>query len=166
MFASPAFQFFLERHYSGADLDDPDLVENYSALDDSDILFSLKQWRHSPDPILSDLCRRFLDRDFFRVSFLTNQASQLEQKNWADRVQQHLLQSGLSHSETVESDAQYYLAFGASGHAAYERSDNSIGVVQKDGSVVELSEATNLSVVSGIARPEQRAYVCYPKEIS
>ncbi len=162
---SPAFQFFLERKIDGAELDDADVVSNFCALDDSDILYSLKQWRRSEDAILADLCRRILDRDFFRVSFTSDVADDDEQDKWRSRVENFLLQNGFSSSETAANDTSYYLAFAESGHAAYERVDNSIGVVQRDGSVVELSEATRVSAIAGITSPEHRPYVCYPKEL-
>lgn len=42
------------------------LAEHLS-LDDSDFVFAIKQWRSSADPILSDLCRRFIDRRLFKA---------------------------------------------------------------------------------------------------
>jgi len=115
--------------------------------------------------LLSDLCRRMLNRDFFRVTFLDVGVADEEQTIWREKVNKFLLESGLSRNDTVETDTTYYLAFGESGHAAYERAENSIGVVLRDGKVVELSEATQMSAISGIASPEQRPFMCYPKEV-
>lgn len=42
------------------------LAEHLS-LDDSDFTFAIKQWRSSPDPILSDLCTRFINRRLFKA---------------------------------------------------------------------------------------------------
>jgi HD superfamily phosphohydrolase len=36
-------------------------------LDDADVLYYLKQWQRSSDPILSDLCKRFLNRRLFKA---------------------------------------------------------------------------------------------------
>jgi hypothetical protein len=49
----------------------------YLSLDDADVLFHIKQWQHDPDPILSDLAGRFLERRLFKsldVSTLSSEA--------------------------------------------------------------------------------------------
>ena len=44
----------------------PGLLEHLE-IDDSDILFHIKQWRHSDDNVLADLSNRFLNRHLFKV---------------------------------------------------------------------------------------------------
>lgn len=163
---TPAFQFFLENNISSSDLDRADVISQYCALDDSDIIYSLKRWASSRDRVLADLSRRILERDFFRVTFTQEPASIDEQARLREHTQKYLLNSGISTVESVELDTEYYLAFDESGHEAYERAENSIGVVRRDGRVVELSEATQMSAVAGIASPEHRPYMCFPKEAS
>jgi HD superfamily phosphohydrolase len=41
-------------------------LQDYLALDESVIFFYLQQWRNERDPILGDLCARFLDRNLFK----------------------------------------------------------------------------------------------------
>ncbi len=42
-------------------------LSDHLELDDTDVLFSIKRWRHSPDTILADLAGRFLDRRLFKA---------------------------------------------------------------------------------------------------
>jgi HD superfamily phosphohydrolase len=42
------------------------LAEHLS-IDDSDVLFYIKRWQHSSDPILSDLSKRFINRRLFKA---------------------------------------------------------------------------------------------------
>jgi len=42
-------------------------LKEHLAMDDTDILFSIKQWLHSTDAILSDLAKRFLNRRLFKA---------------------------------------------------------------------------------------------------
>jgi len=42
-------------------------LKEHLAMDDTDILFSIKQWHHSSDAILSDLAKRFLNRRLFKA---------------------------------------------------------------------------------------------------
>ena len=163
--ASPAFLFFLENDITTDDLDVADVRNNYCALDDTDLIYSIKCWRKSADPILADLCRRFLDRDFFRVSYLDSQASDALKSIWTDRVRAYLKNAGLSTDETLEPDASYYLVFDQSDQSAYEHVENSIDVLQRDGSLIELSEAVRVSAIAGVSGRETRPYICYPKEL-
>jgi HD superfamily phosphohydrolase len=42
-------------------------VPDYLELDDHDLIFHIKRWRSEADPILSDLARRFIDRQLFKT---------------------------------------------------------------------------------------------------
>src|SRR5690606_12511481 len=64
--SSPALFFFLDRRVTAGQIAEPAVLDAFCALDDTDVLFSLKRWTASPDPILADLARRFTDRDLFR----------------------------------------------------------------------------------------------------
>ena len=44
-------------------------VAEYLALDDHDAFWALKGWASAPDPVLADLARRILDRDFLKPVF-------------------------------------------------------------------------------------------------
>lgn len=42
-------------------------LADHLALDDTDVMFAIKQWQNSDDAILADLSRRFLDRRLFKA---------------------------------------------------------------------------------------------------
>src|ERR1051325_11620559 len=42
-------------------------ISEHLSIDDSDVIFHLKQWQHSSDQILSDLSRRFVTRRLFKA---------------------------------------------------------------------------------------------------
>ena len=42
-------------------------LNEHLELDDTDVLFSIKRWRHSTDAMLADLAARFLDRRLFKA---------------------------------------------------------------------------------------------------
>ncbi|HVF58181.1 MAG TPA: HD domain-containing protein [Pyrinomonadaceae bacterium] len=45
----------------------PLTLADHLELDDSDVLFHVKQWQHSHDPVLKDLSRRFVGRSLFKA---------------------------------------------------------------------------------------------------
>lgn len=161
--SSPAFRFFLERPYTANDLAAPLVRQTYTALDDSDILFSLKQWMHSPDPLLADLCRRFLQRDFFRVAFLPEPLPEARMQEAQQQVASFLVTRGLSAPDTALPDATYYLMQASVHHEAYGAHADPIGVLNQHQQIIELSQASRLVAALGV--PEVRPYVCFPKEV-
>ena len=46
---------------------EPLALADHLEMDDSDVLFHVKQWQHSSDPVLSDLARRFVARRLFKA---------------------------------------------------------------------------------------------------
>ena len=43
-------------------------LEDYLKLDESVILYYFQIWQEEADPILSDLCRRFVNRNLFKYA--------------------------------------------------------------------------------------------------
>ncbi len=163
--ASPALLFFLENPIDAGQVERLDIRRAFCALDDSDVLYSLKRWMHSPDGILADLARRFIDRDFFRTTFLTEPPTQEQIEAWQRRIARWLREAGLSDAARAREDASYYLTLDFSRHSAYERIEDSIAVLDRDGTVRELSEMTDTAAIEALTRFVVKPYVCYPKEV-
>ncbi len=163
---SPALRFFLERAVDASQLAEPEVRRAYCTLDDTDVLYSLKQWMDSPDRILADLAERFINRRFFRTTFLQAKPTAAQLEAWQHRIAEWLVAEGLSTSEDAFTDATYYLAEDHSRHAAYERVGNSICVLERDGTVRELSQQADTASIIALTRFEVKPYVCAPKELS
>jgi HD superfamily phosphohydrolase len=161
--ASPALLFFLEHEVDGSMIWDPEVRRQFCDLDDSDVLYSLKRWQAGDDPVLADLSRRFINRDFFRLTFLSQEPTEELLDAWRQDVSDWLAHD--PRFETDPADADYYLALGHSGHSAYERVEDSIRVLDRDGIVHELSETADSAAVKALTRFEVKPYVCFPKEV-
>ncbi len=163
---SPALRYFLNRPLDAGQIDQPDVLRAFCTLDDTDVLYSLKRWTNSPDPILADLSRRFIERDFFRCTFLPETPAEDQRAAWTYRVAEGLLKAGLTDAAHAEDDAAYYLTFDLSRHSAYERIEGSICVMDDDGTVRELSETTDTAAIEALTSFVVKPYVCYPKEVN
>ena len=162
--ASPALMFFLENDVDGGMISRPDVRRAFCDMDDSDVLYSLKTWRRSEDPILADLTRRFLDRDFFGVVFPGDPPSEALVDDWKERITAWLRKTGRA-TTFSDDDADFYLAVGHSEHSAYARVEDSIRVLHRNGDLRELSRTADTSAVDALTRFEVKPYVCFPKEI-
>ena len=71
MFGGKELLFFLVNRPSKKEFEsNPNILNLFTQLDDSDILAAMKQWRKHKDFILSDLSSRLLDRKLFQIKFL------------------------------------------------------------------------------------------------
>lgn len=167
---APSLATFMPGRITAADFTDPDRVapevlNAFCELDDTDVLFSLKRWKASGDGVLADLSRRFLDRDLFRTTFLPAPASEADLGRWREQAADWLVRTGISTPEAALDDAAYYVVAGRSRNEAYSTAGGSICILERDGSLRELSEASDSGAVDAIATPVVKPYVVAPKEL-
>lgn len=162
---SRALLFFLENDIHAHQIDDPRVRDQYLQIDDTDILFSLKQWMQGDDPVLADLCRRFINRVFFRVTFLPREPSAPQIEQWHRKVADWLVEQNLTSTAQAKAAAKHYLTIGASRHTAYDSNSEMIGILDRDGNVQELSEMADTAAISELTNFVVKPYVCYPKPV-
>ncbi len=163
---APALAFFLRRTVTADDVERPDVLDAFVALDDTDVLYSFKRWAEARDPILADLARRFLVRDLFRTTFLPAPPAPGELGAWRERVAHWLVAEGLSARADAEADAAYYLHLDASRLDAYKLRGDAICILERDGRLRELSESADVASVGAQAGLVEKAYVCHPKPVA
>ena len=167
---SPAFAFFLDGGASADTLDRPEtpayeaLLDAFTALDDTDVLYSLKRWTSAEDRVLADLARRFTDRDLFRTTVLPGAPSEAEIAMWHERTAQWLVASGLAPPEAAADDARCYVSTGTQRLAAYRADDDPVRILERDGSVHDLTESADAP--GALAQRAEKHYVCLPKEVA
>ena len=149
--------FFLE--HPRADVSDCAVREAFCALDDTDVLASLKRWRTSSDPVLADLAGRFLDRRLPAVTLLDHEPDQSERAAWHEAVAAWLVAEGLSSAAGAPADVAFYLAFGHAANTAYALKAP-ILIRERDGRVREFSEVSEMVTPRA---PVVKPYVCAPK---
>jgi len=131
-------------------------------LDDSDVMFSIKRWRHSSDSILSDLAGRFLDRRLFKAFDL----------DMAEERRPHFIAEARRIVEAEGFDAEYYFVEDTAGNAPYSFYSKDVSdpknliFVEQGFSHPEIKE---ISAVSSAVRGLQEGYrihrICFPAEI-
>ena len=163
--ASSSLLFFLENDIDVKDITRSDVREHFCQLDDTDVLMSLKRWMQCNDPVLADLCRRFIHREFFRVTFLSAPPSQKQVEEWLEQIASWLITQGISSHKYAARDAHLYLIHDDSGHAAYKTIKDSIHIIDREGHISELSETADAVTITSQSRLVTKPFVCYPKEI-
>jgi HD superfamily phosphohydrolases len=132
-------------------------------VDDSDVMFHIKQWQRSEDAILSDLARRFVHRRLFRAFDLDMPED--ERADFIERARRAVEEAGF--------DSRYYFAEDKTGDVPYYFYTKATGE-PKNSIFVESGysrpEIREISEVSAAVRGLQKGYeiyrVCFPSEVS
>jgi len=163
---SRALLFFLDHDIRANQIDEERVRTQYCQLDDTDILFSAKQWMmQDADPVLANLCHRFINREFFRVTFLPREPSAPQVERWRRQVADWLVRKNLAPKSESLTAAEHYFTLGASHHTAYDSHEEMIGILSGDGVVHELSEMADTAAISELTQFVVKPYVCYPKPV-
>ena len=158
LFATPALSFFLKNQHPFDDGHDPDFVlDQFCQLDDYDVMTAVKAWCRDQDRVLSELCRRLTDRHLFRIEMQEDAFD----PNYIDDLRQKIAQLyGWSQEE-----ADYLLLHGVSSNHAYHPKKPAINILYKDGSMKDISEASDQLNISVLSQPVVKHFICYPKEL-
>ena len=137
-------------------------LDQHLEIDDSDVLFHIKQWRNSQDEILRDLSRRFIGRRLFKAIDLD--MPEEERAQFLKAAHEAVVQSGFNPDyyfvEDHAGDVPYYSYYtvGAEPKARIYVEDGYARPQIRE--ITEVSEA-----VRGLARGYQIHRVCFPDEV-
>jgi uncharacterized protein len=162
-FYSPALEFFFRDNRAGPRNVSKKALNTFVDLDDYDILMNLKYWQHFDQVVLRDLCRRFLNRDFFRTTFLDRKPSRKELNQWKEQTAVALDRMKLpSDEDTVNC----YLFYDYSQSEAYTYHSDGIWILQNDDIAVEFSRASDNQHILALTKPVIKHYIVHLKEVS
>ncbi len=133
-------------------------LERFASLDDTDIWSALKVWSAHPDPVLSRLASGIVQRRLFRVEMSTEPFAPGHVASLREAV---CRQYGTDHAAS-----DYLLIEDRIGTSAYSPDSRGIRILNKDGSLQDLSEAGQALQIRFVGDPEVKHYLCYPKELS
>ncbi|HYE64036.1 MAG TPA: HD domain-containing protein, partial [Pyrinomonadaceae bacterium] len=141
----------------------PLTLEEHLEMDDSDVLFHVKQWQRAGDPVLSDLSRRFISRHLFKAIDLDMPES--ERADFLATAREYVASAGFAPAyyfiEDHAGDVPYYSYYTAEGAEPKAR------IYVEDGyahpRIREISEVSE--AVRGLQRGYQLHRVCFPAEL-
>jgi HD superfamily phosphohydrolase len=156
--ASPILTKFLSREIGQADFEqEPQLLEDFAQLDDSDIFSSLKAWTKHPDKVLSYLSTSLLNRRLYKVH--------LQNEAFSEDVIKEKRAAAINSFNCSEEEAMYLVFSGSTTNSAYAPEGGHINILFKDGSVMDIAEASDQLNISVLKEPVVKHYLCYPKEL-
>jgi len=148
--SSITLDFFLQ--FSGQ-LKIEEHLEKYCQLDDYDVLSAIKNWIYHPDKILSELCRRLVERDLLKVKL---QADPFE-PTWVEKERARICKQ----MSISEEESRYFIFGGEASNTTYDPLEEKINILFKDGTVKDISKVDNALIQQSLARTVKKHYICY-----
>jgi HD superfamily phosphohydrolase len=146
---------FLQKNVKIADFDNhTTYLEQFATLDDYDIWAAIKQWATHQDEILSLLCQHLLHRKLFKITLSAQPITQEAIHKTTDLIQAMFpTQDAFAISFLFES--------GKAINEAYLSQKQSINILQKNGQLVEIAQASDLPNIEALKKPVTKYYLCW-----
>ena len=156
VFASPALAYFIQNDVDRRWFQKHDeALKMYEQLDDSDIWSAMKAWKHSDDRILSILATNMLDRRLFKVEV----HDEPPLTDYMDELRTRIAQK----MGIAPDDAHYLMSLNEIQKDMYSVDDDSIGILYKDGTIRDITEASDLLNVELLSKKVRKYYLCYQR---
>lgn len=151
---STSLNYFINNHFDKSDLSkkSDEIIENFAALDDADIVIALKKFTKSEDFLLSFLSEGLLYRKLFKIEVSDTPFD----SDYIDNVRRKVA-SAFSSKKINLSDL---ILQGQESNTTYSTLKNEIKILKKDGNMVQMSE---LGVLNSPQEIITKYYLCYPK---
>jgi HD superfamily phosphohydrolase len=132
-------------------------LEIFAGLDDTDIMAAVKIWQNSSDFVLAKLCRDLITRNLYHVD-ITNELPDRKLVN--ELTEKAVIKYGITKEE-----AGYFVFTDAVRNNAYKVGDGSILILMKDGTVKDITAASDNSNLEALAKTVKKYILCYPKDL-
>ncbi|PQB04455.1 HD domain-containing protein [Aureitalea marina] len=152
---SSDMRFFMEREdYQNFD---SEVLHRFARLDDSDILWAMKQWVDHPDSVLSRLSAMILNRNLLKISLQEEEFSKAEIDHHLQRVSKEL--------KLPLDEASFFVFSGSISNQAYHMDRDAILLLTKKGDVMDVVQASDQLNLRTLSTPIKKYYLCFPKQI-
>jgi len=156
LFATPVLTHFLYKKISINDFYTQEIhLHNFVQLDDSDIMASIKAWSKHPDLILSTLCINLIRRRLYKVEISNTKTESFKIIALKQQIAQLF-------NISVE-DSSYFVFSDTINNIAYDTTSGNINILMKDGSLQDITLASDNSFLEALAKSVTKNIFCYMK---
>ncbi len=157
LFAPPAFQFFLKNKVDKAyyESDREIVLRNFMMLDDNDIWCALKVWATHEDTVLSTLSEGMICRKLFKIEIFTEEPS-------LDLIGEYKQQCKSTLGIT-DDEVEYLYSVNTIKSRMYNELDDKIEILYKDGSIKDISQASDMLNIELLSKKVEKYYFAHLK---
>ncbi|MBQ4352654.1 MAG: HD domain-containing protein [Prevotella sp.] len=156
LFASPALHYFLYNDVDAAHFHtDSEALKHYVNLDDNDIWSAVKVWKDSDDKVLALLSNDLIERRPFRVEIHDEEVSD-------ERIAE-LRKELAEHFGITPEDAWFLISLNTIQKDMYDIHDDHISILNKDNTLKDIAEASEILNVELLSKKIRKYYLCYQR---
>ena len=157
-FATPSLHRFLRSDLTKEDFrSDDSILEDFSKLDDFDVLTCIKVWASDAEPVLRQLSKMLVDRNLLKVIYLEEEIANEK----ISVLKKHFAASkGFS-----DHEAGFFIFQDKITNNAYDPSKDHINILYRDGSVKDLAQAADTLNISSLSKTVEKHFLCVPSEM-
>ncbi len=156
LFASPALDYFLYNDVDAAHFSiDSEALQHYIDLDDNDIWSAVKVWKDSDDKVLALLSADLIERRPFRVEIHDEEVSD-------ERIAE-LRKELAEHFGITPEDAWFLISLNTIQKDMYDIHDDHISILNKDNTLKDIAEASEILNVELLSKKIRKYYLCYQR---
>ncbi len=159
IFATPALSLFLKNNFSKKDfMSKPELLQQFTLLDDYDIMASVKVWANHSDTVLSLLCKNMLDRHLFKIELQNKKFSADYKAQWQEKV--------MKKYKLTKKEADYFVFSESVNNSAYNSGiHHKINILFNNNVLVDVAKASDQLNIKMLSKKVTKYFMCYPKGI-
>lgn len=144
---------FLFKDINASNFDD-EALDLFLALDDIDILSSVKQWQFHEDKILSILCNRLLKRQLPKIKIGLEPIG-------SDMLNLVRQQAASMFGISEESAEEFFIKRGILENHAYKTEGGGIRILRKDGRIQDVAEASDNYNLAALKETVTKYFMIY-----
>lgn len=152
---SGPLMYFLSRDES-LGLNDSGLDE-FLKLDDIDVISALKRWMNHQDFVLSELSQIIMKRKLLKIDIK-------EQAFSSKEIEEKRIKFADKHNLSLD-EASYFVFTGSISNLAYNQSKENIQLLKKDGSLIDVAQASDQLHIKALSEQVVKYFLCQPKSM-
>lgn len=156
VFAPPCLKYFLLNDVNaGLFNTDENALHNYTQLDDTDIWSALKEWTGNNDKILSMLASDIINRNLFKV--------EVNDKPFDEEYIDCIRKSLSDKFNITKEETNCFMSIDLIQKDMYDFNDDHISILYKDGTIKDISEASDMLNIALLSKKNRKYYLCYKR---
>ena len=153
---SSALSFFLNNSCDVTNFNTASLNQ-FSLLDDYDVMSALKSWQFHSDFVLSNLSKMILNRTLLKIKFKNSPVS--------DSKVEVMTQKMMETHKLSSKEAAYFVFNGSVSNLAYDQKQGGLKILYKNGKIKEVISASDHLSLKVLSKTVTKHYICFPEDI-
>ncbi|MFK5957822.1 MAG: HD domain-containing protein [Lutibacter sp.] len=153
--ASKAFTYFLEQKSSIEEIS-IETLKTFAKLDDYDIFSAIKEWISFDDKVLSKLSESLINRILPKIEIQKEPLSE----SYIETIKKEVKNT----FNLTDDELNYFVYTGRIQNQAYDATKNNIQILYKNGTIKDVTEASDHLNLQALSNTVYKYYICYPKK--